>query len=73
MNLEERIRVLEDQVAHLTLRISALEAKYNMYGVYGPIVTEKDGYVTHTYCSCPQHKSGELTGGWICPRHGQQF
>ena len=24
-------------------------------------------------CVCFQHKSGESTGGWWCPAHGQQF
>ena len=24
-------------------------------------------------CNCGDSKSGELTGGWICPVHGQQY
>ena len=26
-----------------------------------------------TLCNCYYHKSGETTGGWYCPVHGQQF
>ena len=25
------------------------------------------------WCNCDLHKSGETTGGWTCPRHGQQL
>ena len=28
---------------------------------------------TGKFCNCGDHKTGELTGGWICPVHGQQF
>ena len=24
-------------------------------------------------CNCGSHRSGELTGGWYCPVHGQQL
>jgi len=24
-------------------------------------------------CNCGQHKTGESTGGWYCPSHGQQL
>ena len=24
-------------------------------------------------CNCGNHKHNELTGGWYCPVHGQQF
>ena len=24
-------------------------------------------------CNCADYTAGELTGGWYCPLHGQQF
>lgn len=24
-------------------------------------------------CNCDPRKQGSLTGGWVCPVHGQQF
>ena len=25
------------------------------------------------FCNCHQYRTGEITGGWICPRHGHQL
>lgn len=24
-------------------------------------------------CNCHEHRSGESTAGWYCPKHGQRF
>ena len=31
------------------------------------------GGIKRMACNCVEHKTGELTGGWICPVHGQRF
>jgi len=31
------------------------------------------GSITGEICNCHLHKSGELSGGWYCPVHGQCF
>ena len=38
-----------------------------------PHATSITGGVYPPTCNCADHKSGESTGGWHCPVHGQQF
>ena len=36
-------------------------------------IVPPSGSNTGEICNCHLHKSGELTGGWYCPVHGQCF
>ena len=57
MTKDQRIAVLERQVADLQSRVATLE-----HYVATPL-----------RCNCSRYKHGELTCGWFCPIHGQQL
>jgi hypothetical protein len=56
---DQRIKVLEMQIADLQLRVVRLEQAASM------------AYVAP--CICAEHHRGESTAGWNCPRHGTQL
>ena len=81
IDVREILNRLDKIIELLELRNSIERAKYqisseDMPAYLNRIFSERaeiPGVSDTNICNCGDHKSGELTGGWHCPVHGQCF
>jgi hypothetical protein len=66
VNIPETIEDVLRRLADIESRLASIERG----NVYGP--ADAALAASMPTCICLKQRAGESTGGWYCPRHGQQ-
>jgi hypothetical protein len=69
----ERIITQLDKIIELLELRNSIEVARDQMRNGIPYVISITGGTYPPACNCGDHKSGESTGGWQCPVHGQCF
>ena len=75
MRSDEYFRGIDEIKEKLDIIIGLLELRNSIAQARNKLITGQTYYPAQgnqtVICNCDSHKTGESTGGWFCPVHGQ--